>query len=174
MKSLLRAAVATSIIAVSASIAAVPAQAQNPLELRADLFRFQTADGNSLIQLAFPGAFAMAFYMNQQVAIEPGISISRFEDDDDDSLTLVTAGLFLPIHFQAGGRQGFFLSPGIEVTHTSADVNDDTLVNYGLDLGFKWSMRERISSRLAFTVRDGDSFDDPVLGASFGLGFFWR
>ena len=60
MKSLARAAVATSLIAISASIAAAPAQAQNPLELRADLFRFQTADGNSLIQLAFPGALAMA------------------------------------------------------------------------------------------------------------------
>ena len=174
MKSLVRTALAASVIALFASIGAAPAQAQNPLELRATFFRYMTSDGNNALQLVFPGELAMAFYMNPQVALEPSLSITRFEDDDDDSLTLLTAGLFLPIHFQPGGRQGFFVSPGLELTHTSANVADDTSLDYGLDVGVKWAVRERISSRLAFTIRDGDSSDDAVLGLSFGIGLFWR
>lgn len=174
MKSLVRTAVVASLVAWSASIGAAPAQAQNPIELRATFFRFITSDGNNAFQLVFPGALAMAFYMNPQVAIEPSISLLRLEDDDDESVTLLTAGLFLPIHFQPGGRQGFFIAPGIELSHTSADVADDTSLDYGLDVGMKWAVRERISSRLAFTIRDGDSSDDAVLGVSFGIGLFWR
>lgn len=174
MKSLVRTAVLTSALALLASAGAAPAQAQNPIELRATFFRFQTSDGNNALQLVFPGALAMAFYMNQQVAIEPGISLTRFEDDDDDSLTLLTLGLFLPIHFQPGGRQGFFVAPGIELSHTSADVADDTSLDLGLDAGVKWAVRDRISTRLAFTIRDGDSSDDAVLGLTFGVGLFWR
>lgn len=174
MKSLVRTAVATSLIVLSASIAAAPARAQNPIELRATFFSFRTSDGNNALQLVFPGALAMAFYLNPQVAIEPAFSLSRFENDDDESLTLLTLGVFLPIHFQPGGRQGFFVSPGLELRHTSADVADDTSLDLGLDAGVKWAVRDRISSRLAFTIRDGDSSDDAVLGLSFGIGLFWR
>ena len=60
------------------------------------------------------------------------------------------------------------------MTHTSADVADDTSLDLGVDVGFKWAVRERISTRLAFTVRDGDSSDDAVLGLTFGVGLFWR
>ena len=174
MKSLVRIAAVTTVLALSTSAGATRAEAQNPIELRATFFQYQTADGNSLLQLVFPGELAVAFYLNPQVALEPGISILRAEDDDDDSVTLLGLGLFLPIHFQPGGRQGFFVSPGLQVTHTSADVADDTSLDLGVDVGFKWAVRERISTRLAFTVRDGDSSDDAVLGLSFGVGLFWR
>jgi hypothetical protein len=143
------------------------------LELRVDFASLQTSDGNTVLGLEFPGSLAMAFYMNQQFALEPSAQFVHVSDDNDNnSDTFFALGMFFPFYFNRDmGHTGLFLSPGLLLSKFSGD---DTNLDFGIDVGWKWRLRDRISSRFAFTVRDGDSTDDAILGATFGLGFFWR
>lgn len=156
-------------------LGATPAMAQGrPLELRVDMLSFETTDGNTTIDLEFPGTLAMAFYLTKQFAIEPQVAISNTSSDAVDG-TLYGAGLFLPFYFNADeGKSGFFLSPGAMVLGGTGDFDFDAEFNYGLDAGIKFAVRERISTRFAATYRDGDSYDKGTFGATFGIGFHWR
>lgn len=156
-------------------IAAAPAMAQGrPLELRVDMFSFETSDGNNSLELNFPGSLAMAFYMTPQFAIEPQLTLSNQSGDNVDG-TIYGAGVFFPFYFKADeGRSGFFLSPGAMIVGGTGDYDFDSQVNYGADVGIKFAVRERISTRFAVTLRDGDSYNDPAFGATFGIGFHWR
>jgi hypothetical protein len=144
-----------------------------PLEIRVDFASAEFNDGTS-IDVEFPGSLAMAFYMTRQFAIEPAVIISNFSDDDFSG-TAFGAGLFLPFYFKADeGRSGPFLSPGVAVSKATGDIETDTMFDYGVDFGFKFAVKERISTRFALTYRDGDSHDKAAFGGSFGIGFFWR
>ncbi|HEX7122666.1 MAG TPA: hypothetical protein VF178_09890 [Gemmatimonadaceae bacterium] len=163
---------------IASSLCVVPAAtlaAQGKsLELRTDMVAIENADDNTEVTLVFPGSFAMAFYMNEYMALEPGIAISHLSDDDDSG-TIFSLGFFVPIHIAPTmGRTGVFLAPGIQYTKGTGDFEFDGQTNYGLDVGIKTALRERISMRFAVTFRDGDSYDDPGIGATFGFGFFWR
>jgi hypothetical protein len=156
-------------------IGAVPAMAQGrPLEIRVDMVSFQTSDGDTFIDLDFPGTLAFAFYFTPQFAIEPRVTLSNVSSDNFDG-TLYGAGLFLPFYFKADeGKSGFFLAPGGEVTGGTGDYDFDSQFDYGLDAGIKFAVRERISTRFALTLRDGDSYNEAAFGATFGIGFHWR
>ncbi len=162
-------------IACALLLGTTPAMAQGrPLELRVDMISFQTSDGDTFVELEFPGSLAMAFYLTNQFAIEPRVAVSNTSSDNFDG-TVYGAGLFLPFYFKADeGKSGFFLAPGAEMTGGTGDFDFDTRFNYGLDAGIKFAVRERISTRFALTVRDGDSYVDPAFGATFGIGFHWR
>lgn len=169
-------------VLVACALTAVPLFGSNTLaaqgrslELRVDMVSIENADDNTEVNLLFPGALAMAFYMNEHIAIEPGVVISHFSDEDDNSGTVFALGVFLPIHIApTTGRSGVFLSPGIQYTKGTGDFDFEGQTNYGLDIGIKSALRERIATRFAVTLRDGDSYDDPAIGATFGFGFFWR
>lgn len=174
MKSLIRTMALLPALVVASAVTSHSVMAQGrPLEIRADFASLESNDGRTVIALKFPGSLAMAFYMNQQFAIEPSISVTSLSGDNDG--TLYGAGLFFPFYFKADeGRSGFFVSPGAMVSGGSGDYDRDASFDYGVDLGIKMPLRERISSRLALTIRDGDSYNDLTFGATFGIGFFWR
>ena len=162
-------------VACALLLSATPAMGQGrPLEIRVDMLSFETSDGNTNLDLSFPGTLAMAFYLSKQFAIEPEIMVSNVSSDFADG-TLYGAGLFLPFYFNADeGKSGFFLSPGAMVLGGTGDYDTGTDFNYGLDAGIKFAVRERISTRFAATYRDGDSYDKGTFGATFGIGFHWR
>ena len=164
-----------SALLLGGALAATPAMAQGrPLELRVDMFSFETSDGNTSIDLEFPGSLAFAWYLTPQFAIEPRASFSNVSNDNVDG-SLYGIGVFLPFYLMADeGRSGFFVAPGVEMTGGTGDFDFDAQFNYGLDAGIKWPFRDRISGRIAATVRDGDSYGDPAFGAVFGIGFHWR
>jgi len=144
------------------------------LELRVDFISLETSDGNTDITLEFPGSFAMAFYFSPQFALEPGVLVHHLRSDGG-SVTFFGASLFAPFYFQAdGGKSGLFISPGVSLLKATGDFESDALFDYGVDLGFKRAASNRVSTRFALTLRDGDSHDKVVLGAAFGVGFFWR
>ena len=145
-----------------------------PLEIRADFVTLETSDGDTDIALEFPGSLAMAFYFSRQFALEPAVLINNI-NADDASATLFGFGLSAPFYFKADeGKSGLFVSPGIFFSKATGDFETDAMFDYGVDVGFKMPVKERISTRLAVTFRDGDSSDKAVVGASFGIGFFWR
>ncbi len=165
------AAVALAMVAATAD----PLMAQGrQKEIRLDFLSLQTSDGDFTVTGMFPGSVALAFYMNPNVAIEPQIGVG-FVSGDDFSGTELSAGLFVPFYLSGDtGRSGFFLSPGMSVSKGTGDIEYEARVDYGIDFGMKMTRNDRVSSRLALTLRDGDNFSDTTLGATFGIGLFWR
>lgn len=145
-------------------------------EIRLDFATVTTSDGRTEVGLGYPGTFALGIYMNENLAIEPQLGFRYFSDSDADTDGgELSAGVFAPWYFNGDtGRSGLFLSPGVTLTKGIGDNDTDALFDYGLDLGVKMGRSDRVSTRLALTLRDGDRFTDPALGASFGLGMFWR
>lgn len=144
-------------------------------ELRLDLAAFQSSDGTTSIDVGFPGSVAFAIYMNSNFAIEPTFQISNVSGDFVDG-TLYALGVFAPYYFKGdAGRNGLFVSPGVLFAGGSGDFDPgDSQINYGVDLGLKKAWRDNVSWRFAATFRDGDSFADPVIGATIGIGVFWK
>lgn len=161
--------------AVMVGAVSQPAVAQGrPLEIRVDMLGFQTSDGHTMVDVSFPGSVAFAFYLSSQLAVEPRLSLDNISGDGVSG-TLYALGLFAPFYFKADeGKSGFFAAPGVMFQGASGDYGDETSVDYGVDVGVKWPLRDRISGRAAATWRDGDSYNKSVFGASFGIGFHWR
>lgn len=179
MKGLVRGTLAAVALAMVAATADPLAAQGRQKEIRLDMLALETSDGNTGITAAFPGTVAIAFYMSPNVAIEPQVGIAFVSGEDnlgnDFSGSVLSAGLFVPFYFNNDmGRSGLFISPGLAVSKGTGDLETDALVDYGVDVGMKMTRNERVSTRLALTLRDGDSSADAVLGASFGIGLFWR
>lgn len=165
---------ATTLLLLSWLLPREVAAQGKPLELRVDFVSFETSDGDTHVALDFPGTLAMAFYFNKQFALEPEVLIHNFNSDAGNS-TVFGLGLFAPFYFKADeGKSGLFVAPGIAYSKATGDFETDGLVDYGVDFGIKMPVKDRISTRLAATWRDGDSTDKSVFGASFGIAFFWR
>jgi hypothetical protein len=160
---------------LAAGASPLAAQARDK-EIRLDFASLSTSDGRTQVGVGYPGTFALGIYMNENLAIEPQIGLTYVNDNDtDESSGVINAGLFAPWYFNGdAGRTGLFVSPGITVTKGFGDNDFDALFDYGLDLGVKLGRSDRVSTRLALTLRDGDTFNDPALGAVFGVGMFWR
>jgi hypothetical protein len=169
----LRGLVAAAVL-VAAVSAAAEAQEGRQVEIRLDFASLQTSDGSTAVSLEFPGTVAVGFYMNQNFALEPRVGL-RFISSDLVSGNILEAGVFAPYYFAGDfGKTGVFVAPGVTVSKGSGDLEYDAQTDYGVDLGIKLAMRDRISSRIALTFRDGDSSPDPVIGATFGIGYFFR
>lgn len=171
----IRWATLVSALALSPTLFGSTLQAQGrPMEFRVDFFSLETSDGNTVINLEFPGSFALGFFLSPQFAIEPAVSFTNVSDDDVDG-TIYGVGLFLPFYAKADhGKSGLFIAPGIAFLGGSGDFDIDSNVDYGIDLGFKNPIRDKISARFALTLRDGDSYDKAAVGATFGLTFHWQ
>jgi hypothetical protein len=180
MKRFIRGSVMCAAAAMAVAVAS-PAGAQETRrdkEIRIDFASVTTSDGFTRVGLGYPGTLAMGIYMNNNLALEPRLGFDYQSDSDTDvSGGSVLAGVFAPWYFNGDmGRTGLFLSPGVEFTKGFGDdaFETDVMVDYGVDFGVKLGRSERVSTRLALTMRDGDSFSDPRIGAVFGVGMFWR
>lgn len=168
----LRTAIAVLLMALLRTTAG--AAQSNPLEIRLDIVTLLTSGDRSRLEVGFPRFLAMAFYLDERVAFEPRVGVVR-ESDGSGSVTRWSAGMFLPVHFSPGdARRGPFAAPGVEISKRSGDVPSDALLDFGVDLGYKLPLRERLSARIALLLRDGDSSSESVLGGSVGVSLFWR
>jgi hypothetical protein len=165
------------------------AQAQpKQIELRIDALSYERATGRSSIDVRFPGAAAVAWYLNNNVALETRLlGFQRRHNDgageaSSTTSTTLTAALFAPVHFgSARGRSGLFIAPGLIVSRNSYDAGagvtieprTSTTVNYGLDLGFKHTLQGRVSLRHAVTYRAGDNLAETY-GVTSGISIFFR
>lgn len=162
------------VVLSTASLGASAAAAQGPsLEIRLDVLTLLQSGERSTLEAGLPGSLAVALYLDERVAVEPRVRMVR-ESDDTGSATQWTVGMFLPVHFTPSeGRRGVFVAPGLEFTRLGGAVGSDALLDFGVDLGVKLAVRERLSARLALMLRDGDSTSRSVLGGSFGVSLFW-
>lgn len=174
MKSSVRGALALAAVTMLVAAAGpLSAQARDK-EIRLDFLGLETSSGNTVMTAGFPGSLAFGIYMNQHIAIEPQIGLA-FRSGNGFSGSVLSAGLFVPYYFKGDtGRSGFFLSPGLSVSKGFGDFAGNSQTDYGVDLGLKMTHRERVSTRIALTIRDGDSSAEAVIGATFGVGLFWR
>lgn len=176
MVSVLRRAVAVaSLVAVSAG----SAQAQmgtisigslNLEEIRVSLVSFTSNDGGTNIGIGFPGDLALAFYLNDKIAIEPTVGVEISSPDVGDSETTISLGVMVPYYLGTDrGVSGLFVAPGFEF-RKQGDADATTAV--GAEFGMKKAWREKISWRVAgsFMTSDGNS----EIGVNAGLSFFWR
>ncbi len=163
-------AAATLLVAVASPLAAQARQK----EIRLDFVELQTSDGNTLITAGFPGSVALGIYMNKNIALEPRVEIVSVSGDGN-STTFFGAGIFVPYYFAGDfGKSGLFVAPGLQLSKASGDFETDTQVDYGVDVGVKLTHKERVSFRIAATLRDGDSTNEAIIGGVFGIGLFWR
>ena len=171
--------------------AALPLRAHaqpGQIEIRIDALSYERATGRSSLDVRVPGAAAIAWYLNDQVALESRlIGLRRTTSDaapgfPSVTTTTLTAALFAPVHFgTTRGRSGVFVAPGVVVNSarisTDASVTTSststTNVNYGLDLGFKHTLQGRVSLRHALTYRTGDDLPDTY-GVTSGISVFFR
>lgn len=175
-KSLLRGSMVCAAAAMLAA-AGSPLEAQTrDKELRLDFITARTGGSSTTIGVGYPGTFALGIYMNNNFALEPQLgALFTSNSDTDTDGGEITAGVFAPWYFNGDmGRTGLFLSPGVILTKGLGDDDTDVRSDYGLDFGVKLGRSERVSTRLALTMRDGDSFGDPEFGGVFGIGMFWR
>lgn len=119
------------------------------------------------------GAAAIGIYLNDKVAIEPTIGFSYDKPDGAaDATTSILVGVFVPYYFSGDrGHSGLFAAPGIDITK---QTNVDAAIDFGVDVGYKGKMSDKVSWRAAAQLRDGDSFTDASIGGVFGLSVFWR
>ncbi|MCU0647835.1 MAG: hypothetical protein MUF00_07550, partial [Gemmatimonadaceae bacterium] len=137
-----------------------------------------------------------ALYLHDNMALETrSLGLRRLSADGADatndtprvpSTTVTTFGaaLFVPVHFSgARSRRGFFVAPGLIVNRNSFDIDAGTGSSGGrrsatilagwLDLGFKHTLRGRVSSRHAVIFREGDNVGGTV-GVTSGVSIFFR
>ncbi len=161
---------------------------ERQIEVRIDALSYSQSTGRSSIDLRIPGAAAVAVYLNDHVALESRLlGISRSQTDGsgttpDVTVTTLSAALFVPLHFGNGrGRRGLFVAPGILVNRSSFSTDSDVVIepgtrtttNLGLDVGFKHTLKGRVSWRHALTFRTGDDLPD-TFGATSGISIFFR
>jgi hypothetical protein len=116
---------------------------------------------------------ALGIYLNDKIAIEPSLSIANFSPDGGDATTFIGLGVAVP-YYLAGdrGRSGVFVAPVLNIGKIT-DV--DATTDFGIDVGYKKKMNDKISWSAAGMFRTGDSTDpESMLGARFGLSVFWR
>ena len=169
---------ATALVVAAASVA--QAQERREKELRIDLVQIQSVDGTTVANIGIPGSVALGIYMNNKVAIEPVVNFLSISGDGISGNEL-TFGLFVPYYFKGDtGRNGLFVSPGLEYGKVGGDNPQDGTLDYGVDVGWKKSMRDNVAMRFAAGLRTGDSYEDVNgdsqigIGASFGISVFWK
>jgi hypothetical protein len=173
MRSVLRRAFA---VAALVGASAVSAQAQmgglKVEEIRIDLASINITNG-TFLQAGLPGSVALGIYLNDKLALEPTLGFAYFKPDGaPDGTTVLSLGVMAPFYFAGDrGHSGLFVAPGVMIGKVS---DQDAAIDFGVDLGFKGKMSDKVSWRAAAQLRDGDSFGDASIGGVFGLSVFWR
>jgi hypothetical protein len=142
-------------------------------EIRLDLARVQTTKDVTSTFVSFPGSVSFALFLTPRVALEPRLALG-YSSTDDRSGASLGAEFFVPLYFREDGRSGPFIAPGFGVSKTTGDLEADARFDYGVDVGLRAPLRESAAWRFALTVRDGDSFRDPLFGVTLGVGLFFR
>lgn len=176
MVSVIRRAVAVaSLVAVSA----VTAQAQMGTismgslkleEIRLSLVEFSSSDAGTGFGVSFPGSVAVAFYLNDQIAIEPMFGFNSFTPDVGNGVSVISLGVLVPYYLGTDrGVSGLFVAPGFQMVKVT-DIDATTMI--GAEFGMKKAWKEKISWRVAgsFWTSDGNS----EIGLNAGLSMFWR
>lgn len=133
-------------------------------EVRLDMASLNLTGGTSL-SLDFPGSASVGLFFNEKMALEPSVSIFT-----EKGFNAYSIGTGLAYYFQGNhGKSGVFVAP---VVGLSKVKGSDSQVNYGADAGLKIPMKDKVSFRLAGTLRDGDSYNDVAFGVSFGISFY--
>jgi len=176
MVSVLRRAVAVaSFVALSAGTAqaqmgTIGIAGMNLEEIRVNFVSLSSNDGGTGIGLNFPGSLALAFYLNDKIAIEPTVGFNMFSPEVGDSFSTISLGVLVPYYLGTDrGVSGLFIAPGFNFSKTT-DVDATTAI--GAEFGIKKAWKEKISMRVAgtFWTSDGNS----TIGANAGLSLFWR
>ncbi len=141
-------------------------------EIRIDLASINITNG-TFLEAGLPGSLALGIYLNDKLALEPTLGFGYIKPDGAaDGVTLLALGVMAPYYFAGDrGHSGLFVAPGVMITKVT-DV--DAAIDFGVDLGFKGKMSDKVSWRAAAQLRDGDSFTDASIGGVFGLSVFWR
>lgn len=169
------------------SVVPRPAHAQEKqIELRLDALSYAQTTDKSEAQLQIPGTAAVALYLNNVIALEArllSVRRSSYGPEGYPKTTVANLGaaVFVPLHLgSARGRRGLFIAPGLLVNRASRSSSSPsgaqdvyTTVNYGVDLGFKHTLKGRVSWRHALTYRTGDDLADTY-GATSGISIFFR
>jgi hypothetical protein len=164
-------------------------QKERQIEVRIDGITVAYDKQVTVVDFRFPGAAAVGLYLNDIVSIElRTLGLSRTQiDASNDRRAIGVTGIgveaFVPIHFNrtARGRRGFFIAPGFGITRTSVsgggdnlfDTPNRTAASVALDIGFKHTLKGRVSFRHAITLREGDDVVSQY-GASSGISIFFR
>jgi hypothetical protein len=173
MRSVLRRAFAV-VALVGAS--AVSAQAQmgglKVEEIRIDLASINITNG-TFLEAGLPGSLALGIYLNDKIALEPTVGFAYLKPDGaPDGTSILSLGVMAPFYFAGDrGHSGLFVAPGVMIAKAT---DEDAAINFGVDLGFKGKMSDKVSWRAAAQLRDGDSFGDASIGGVFGLSVWWR
>jgi hypothetical protein len=173
MRSVLRRAFA---VAALVGASAVTAQAQmgglKVEEIRIDLAGINITNG-TFLGANIPGSVALGIYLNDKVALEPTLGFNYSKPDGAaDGTTSLSLGVMAPFYFAGDrGHSGLFVAPGVMIGKVT-DV--DAAIDFGVDVGFKGKMSDKVSWRAAAQLRDGDSYGDASIGGVFGLSVWWR
>jgi hypothetical protein len=165
-----------SVMTVAALVAlaagATSAEAQiggRQVEVRLDMVQLQLDP--TALELAVPGSAAVGVYLSNRVAVEGRVGFFSSKIDDE-TFSGFGLGAFVPFYLKGdAGRSGLFVAPGLEFNKFK---DMDAMVDYGVDVGLKLKKSEMLSWRVAATLRDGDSYGDMALGATLGLGIFFK
>lgn len=155
------------------------AQERREKELRVDMVMFQTVDGNTQFGIGLPGEVALGIYLNKNIAIEPTVAFTSLSGDGFSG-TMMQFGVFVPYYLKGdAGRSGLFVAPGLLYGKGGGDLETDGATDFGVDVGWKKSMRDNVVMRIAGNIRTGDSYEiagdsKMAIGASFGIGVFWK
>ena len=194
--------IAKGLIAVGLGLAllAKPASAQKPgVELGVQLASFSVVnpDGSnnnftafnvgaaSFSGLGFGGGSLVtgAFYVNDMIAIEPGVGFSYMKPEgSSNSINLWNLQLGVPIYFKRGyGKDGgLFVTPFFGMNRASSGGTSSTQNHFGANVGTKLKLSSNVFWRLQAGVDMGlENKTDGIpkstsFGGAFGLSVYLR
>lgn len=151
-----------AMVAVSTVAASSVAAQSKPIEFRLGLADI-SFDPTS-VNLGFPGAVAVGFFLSDRVALEPAVFASFAEDN-----TNIGVGASLPFYLSGDyGKKGLFVAPAISVVKFQ-DIDAD--FNIGAAAGIKFPVgTSGVGGRLAAEI---DDLENINLGLSFGITYHW-
>ena len=128
------------------------------------------------------GNVTVAFYINEMIAIEPGLTygMTSYEADGVDATSSMGLQVAVPIYLKKGWGKagGFFIAPHLGMFRLDPGAGDAVSQNHwGVSVGTKMKISDDLYWRIQATWDNGLENDDfgkyTDIGLSGGLSLYW-
>ena len=130
--------------------------------------------------LGAPANVSVAYYLNEQIAIEPVLIFAHFKPEGSDATDLFGLTVSVPIYLKKGWGKagGLFIAPSVGMGRLSSGGSSSSQNHFGVAAGTKLKVSDNIFWRIQGNFESGmENSDDAIpsytsFGASFGLSAY--
>jgi hypothetical protein len=128
------------------------------------------------------GDVTVAFYINEMIAIEPGLTFNYSSPETGDASNSLGLDVAVPIYLKKGWGKagGFFIAPLVGINRVDGGAGDAvTAKHWGVGVGTKMKINDGLYWRVqAFWVNQLEDTDNLIpkmsdIGISGGISLYW-